>query len=60
MTVRYLRKATGVMTATARVPSPASDADGVELHAIVEVRDASDEIVFGADITMWITLRKAE
>ena len=60
MSVRYLRKAAGAMTATARVPSPAADADGVELHAIVEVRDASDEIVFGADITMWITLRKAE
>ena len=58
MNVRYVRKAVGTMTATARVPSPAADADGVELHAIVEVRDASGEVVFDADITMWITLRK--
>ena len=58
MSVRYLRKAVGTMTATARVPSPAVNADGAELHAIVEVRDPSDEVVFDADITMWITLRK--
>jgi len=59
MSVRYLRKAVGVMTATARVSSPAADADGVELHAIVEVRDVAGEVVFDADVTMWITLRKA-
>jgi len=58
MSVRYLNKAVGTMTATARVPSPAANADGAELHAIVEVRDTSDEVVFDADITMWITLRK--
>jgi len=59
MSVRYLRKAVGVMTATARVSSPASNSDGVELHAIVEVRDVAGEVVFDADVTMWITLRKA-
>ena len=59
MSVRYLRKAVGVMTATARVSSPAADADGVELHAMVEVRDVAGEVVFDADVTMWITLRKA-
>ena len=59
MSVRYLRKAVGVMTATARVSSPAADADGVELHAIVEVRDVAGEVVFDADVTMWITLRRA-
>ena len=59
MSVRYLRKAVGVMTATARVSSPATGADGVELHAMVEVRDVAGEVVFDADVTMWITLRKA-
>ena len=59
MSVRYLRKAVGAMTATARVSSPAAGADGVELHAIVEVRDVAGEVVFDADVTMWITVRKA-
>ena len=59
MSVRYLGKAVGVMTATARVSSPAAGANGVELHAIVEVRDVAGEVVFDADVTMWITLRKA-
>src|SRR6476619_1248206 len=59
MSVRYLRKAAEAMTATARVASPAVGADGVELHAIVEVRDVAGEVVFDAEVTMWITLRKA-
>jgi acyl-coenzyme A thioesterase PaaI-like protein len=58
MSVRYLRKATGTMTATARVLTPAADSDASELHAIVEVRDSADELVFDADVTMWVTRRK--
>jgi acyl-coenzyme A thioesterase PaaI-like protein len=58
MSVRYLRKAVGVMTATARVAQPPLSADGAELHAGVEIRDAAGEVVFDADITMWITARK--
>jgi len=55
MSVRYLRKAVGTMTATARVPTPDPQADAAELHAVVEVRNAAGEVVFDADITMWIT-----
>ena len=58
MSVRYLRKASGMMTATARVPIPAESGEGFESHAIVEVRNEADEIVFDADITMWISPRK--
>jgi hypothetical protein len=37
---------------------PVADGAGArELHANVVVRDASDEIVFDADITMWISPR---
>lgn len=57
MSVRYLKKALGVLTATARVDPVADDASARELHANVVVRDASDEIVFDADITMWISPR---
>ena len=59
MTVRYLKKAKGTMIATARVPAIAAAADGSEMHVSVEVRDAVDEVVFDADITMWVSPRKA-
>lgn len=58
MTVRYLKKATGPMSATARVPAIAEGGAGSEVHAIVEVRDAAGDVVFDADITMWISPRK--
>ena len=60
MTVRYLNKATGPMTATARVPAIVEAASGSEMHALVEVRNAADEVVFDADITMWISPRTAQ
>ncbi len=60
MSVRYLAKAKGTMTATARVPAIADAATGSEVHAIVEVRNAAGGIVFDADITMWISPRKAD
>ena len=60
MSVRYLKKAKGTMTATARVPAIAAAASGSEVHVTVEVRDAGGEAVFDADITMWISPRKAE
>lgn len=59
MSVRYLRKATGPMTATARVEPIIDQADAREVHALVEVADASGDVVFDADITMWIAPRKA-
>ena len=59
MTVRYLKKAKGTMVATARVPDIAAAASGSEAHVTVEVRDDTGEAVFDADITMWISPRKA-
>jgi acyl-coenzyme A thioesterase PaaI-like protein len=58
MSVRYLKKASGVMTATARVPPIAEPTQAQDLHAIVEVRDAQGDVVFDADITMWVSPRK--
>jgi acyl-coenzyme A thioesterase PaaI-like protein len=60
MSVRYLKKALGILTATARVDPVADGANAQELHAHVVVRDASDEIVFDAEISMWITPRKRD
>jgi len=57
MTVRYLRKANGTLRATASVTTPPADAPAQEAHALVEVRDAANEVVFDADITMWISPR---
>src|SRR5579862_2758289 len=57
MTVRYLRKATGTLLATATVGTPPADAPAQEAHAIVEVRDAAGDTAFDADITMWISQR---
>ena len=54
MTVRYLKKALGELRATASVPVVA-DGPAHELHALVEVRDAGNDIVFDADITMWVS-----
>lgn len=59
MTVRYLKKASGPLTATARVPAIAAATDGSELHVPVQVCDAAGEVVFDADITMWVSPRKA-
>jgi len=58
MSVRYLKKARGTLTATARVEAPPADAPAQEAHALVEVRDAANEVVFDADITMWISPRR--
>ena len=60
MTVRYLRKAKGTLTATASVTMPPADAAAQEAHALVEVRDAANELVFDADIAMWISPRRGD
>jgi acyl-coenzyme A thioesterase PaaI-like protein len=59
MTVRYLRKASGTMTATAIVPAITTATTAADAHVLVDVRDGSGELVFDADITMWIAPRKA-
>uniref|UniRef100_UPI0032206538 hotdog fold domain-containing protein n=1 Tax=Rudaea sp. TaxID=2136325 RepID=UPI0032206538 len=58
MTVRYLKKARGALIATARVEVPPADAPAQEAHALVEVRDTANEVVFDADITMWVSPRR--
>ena len=54
MAVNYRRKARGALRASAHVPDieagPARD-----VHVRVDVRDAADDVVFDADITMWIS-----
>jgi len=57
MSVRYLKKALGVLQATARVPTITDSSSSQELHALVEVRNAADELVFDADITMWVSAK---
>ncbi len=60
MSVRYLRKASGTLTAVATVNPPPANAPAQEAHALVEIRDGGDEIVFAADITMWISPRSGK
>lgn len=55
MSVRYLRKATGNLTATASITVPLAGAPAQEVHALVEIRDTARELVFDADITMWVS-----
>lgn len=57
MSVRYLKKALGELHATARVKAADDMVTAQELHALVEVRNSADEIVFDADITMWVSPR---
>lgn len=57
MSVRYLKKALGVLHATAHVGTVVDTRVAQDLQAIVEVRNAADEIVFDANITMWISPR---
>ena len=57
MSVRYLKKALGELHATARVQEITDSSASQEHHALIEVRNARDEIVFDADITMWVSPR---
>lgn len=54
MSVKYLAKAIGPLTATATVPD-VKGADPQDLVVAVAVRDADDRVVVSADITMWVT-----
>lgn len=57
MTVRYLKKAKGTMTATAVIPTIVEGASA-DLPVAVSVRDPAGEEVFDAVITMWVSPRK--
>lgn len=59
MQVRYLKKAVGTMTATATVAAVVDPAVAQELHALVAVRDSHGDVVFDADITMWVSPAKS-
>ena len=59
MSVRYLKKARGTLQATATI-APIDAARGAhEIHAVVEVRNTDNDVVFDADITMWVSPRAA-
>jgi hypothetical protein len=57
MQVNYLKAARGTLTATASVPPIGDVGAGHECPVTVDVRNAADESVFGASISMWITRR---
>lgn len=57
MQVEYLRKASGTMTATARVDGPLDHGDARELPVRVEVTGASGVLVARATIAMWVSPR---
>ena len=59
MSVRYLKKAQGTLRATATVAPIDASRGAHEIHALVEVRDKQDTVVFDADITMWVSPRPA-
>lgn len=59
MQVRYLKKAQGILRATAMVAIPDATLAAHELHAFVEVRNGDNEVVFDADIAMWISQRSS-
>lgn len=54
MTVSYARKATGRLTATATIPDVRVD-ESQDLIVVVDVRNAADETVVRAEVTMWVT-----
>ena len=58
MTVRYLRKATGMMRGEAILDEIGDIGPGAERIARVSVRDPRDEIVFEAQIAMWLSPKK--
>lgn len=60
MTVHYLKKAMGPQhgVATPRIPLLAAAA-GYELPVDVEVRDTAGELVFRAEVTMWVSPKPA-
>ncbi len=58
MTVEYLRKAPTDVRAVARIEPMPEFGDALDLVIPVEVFDTSQQIVFTAEITMWVTARK--
>jgi acyl-coenzyme A thioesterase PaaI-like protein len=59
MTVEYKAKARGTMDATATLQLPARLTDRSELPVDVVVADRGGEVVFTAEIRIWVTERSA-
>jgi acyl-coenzyme A thioesterase PaaI-like protein len=57
MSVEYLAKARGRMHATATLTLPVPVADRQELPVTVAVSDPGGEIVFSAEIRIWVTAK---
>lgn len=57
MRVQYLHRATGRMTATARVASPLDAGEARDVPVDVEVTDPAGTPVFRATVAMWISPR---
>lgn len=55
MQVQYLRKAKGTLCASAELAEIGTIGNGAERIAQVTIRDASDEVVFSAAISMWVS-----
>jgi acyl-coenzyme A thioesterase PaaI-like protein len=56
MSVRYLAKARGTLTGSARPEfEPRAASEGYELPVLVEVKDAGGEPVFDARVLMWLS-----
>jgi acyl-coenzyme A thioesterase PaaI-like protein len=59
MSVQYLKKASGLMRAEAELPALAGDQpQDVLIH--VPIKDPQGQVVFSADITMYVTPRPAK
>lgn len=58
MTVRYLKKAIGTLTGSAAIP-PIAEGVAQDLVVKVAITNAAGEAVVEADITMWLTPKKA-
>ena len=59
MTVRYLKKAVGRMTATATLDPRNLDGTARDLEVVVAVRDPSGDAVLDARVTMYLSARRA-
>lgn len=57
MRVDYLHKASGLMTATARVAAPPGDGPAREVPVDVEITDPRGTVVVRARVAMWVSPR---
>lgn len=58
MTVKYLKKATSDLVATAQPEKKVDWSEAGEYRVTVDVRDLKNELVFQAQITMWVSPKK--